>query len=523
MVMVLVTTCIVLLLYRYCDRNYISKLKLSQDETSITANWDGVVEKNYDIQILKDGKLLIQEEDWSKDSYKLEDIDYHCTYIFKVSGLKENGEMSRSAEEQIYTRAPQNIETSIEEARGFKSDVIALEASADGSLEYCIKDEEKAELDSEDNIVMLSVGRTQLTITAAETDESLAGEKTIEIICYPKKLKQAELTIKEKDNATAVFTWEKVSFADKYILLKYVEAEKEYRAFKSFSADEMSENDKFTYTSGRDVGKYKIQAKATVGDSVLKSESTEVEIKSNLDKAETYSSLKIVQTYDKSNLEYVGRATGAGSATTAQSMSITDDAYIVTFINKGNSVGCLTAVDKSGNLIMKETTGDIGHGNGSTYNPYTDNLYIMKAYSKRKSREIAVFDGTTLDKKDSKWINVAPSAIAYDTSNNEYYFTASSRIYIMDSEMNRIKTYHRLRYSKSQDVAGYNGVIMSCIWPGGKNSYIDMYRESDGAYLGSILVPLGEIESCGIDDGKLVILMAHGHLYRSKENIAIPQ
>nr|MCR5035458.1 hypothetical protein [Clostridia bacterium] len=60
-----------------------------------------------------------------------------------------------------------------------------------------------------------------------------------------------------------------------------------------------------------------------------------------------------------------------------------------------------------------------------------------------------------------------------------------------------------------------------CIWTGGKSSYIDMYRESDGAYIGSYSVPLGEIESCCMDDGHLVILINKGTdvIYRTKDRI----
>ena len=60
----------------------------------------------------------------------------------------------------------------------------------------------------------------------------------------------------------------------------------------------------------------------------------------------------------------------------------------------------------------------------------------------------------------------------------------------------------------------------------GKESYVDLYRISDGAYLGSIYVPVGEIESCDVDDGYLVLLINKkgplDRIYRTKERIAIP-
>ena len=50
---------------------------------------------------------------------------------------------------------------------------------------------------------------------------------------------------------------------------------------------------------------------------------------------------------------------------------------------------------------------------------------------------------------------------------------------------------------------------------------------NDGAYLGSYDVSLGEIESCAVDDGYLVILMnvqgsMEDKIYKTKKRIAIP-
>ena len=66
-----------------------------------------------------------------------------------------------------------------------------------------------------------------------------------------------------------------------------------------------------------------------------------------------------------------------------------------------------------------------------------------------------------------------------------------------------------------------------CTWVNGNTSYIDLYRVSDKAYLGSYDVSIGEIESCVVDDGYLVILMnmrgtSTDRLYKTKERIAIP-
>ena len=69
-------------------------------------------------------------------------------------------------------------------------------------------------------------------------------------------------------------------------------------------------------------------------------------------------------------------------------------------------------------------------------------------------------------------------------------------------------------------------MILVCTWLEKKESYIDLYRISDGAYLGSFYVPVGEIESCDVDDGRLVLLInkkgPQDRIYRTKGRIAIP-
>ena len=65
-----------------------------------------------------------------------------------------------------------------------------------------------------------------------------------------------------------------------------------------------------------------------------------------------------------------------------------------------------------------------------------------------------------------------------------------------------------------------------CTWVSGNTSYIDMYRASDGAYLGGYDVSFGEVESCVVDDGYLVILMNNASgdgdaIYKTTERLPI--
>ena len=87
--------------------------------------------------------------------------------------------------------------------------------------------------------------------------------------------------------------------------------------------------------------------------------------------------------------------------------------------------------------------------------------------------------------------------------------------------------WKRIRYNHAQDIGGHNGVALVCTWVSGNESYIDLYRTSDGAYLGGYRVPIGEIESCFVDDRHLIILMNNATRYgdcilRTKEPIDLP-
>ena len=119
------------------------------------------------------------------------------------------------------------------------------------------------------------------------------------------------------------------------------------------------------------------------------------------------------------------------------------------------------------------------------------------------------------------------SCVAFDVTNNKYYLGKGGTMYVADANLKLEKTMKKtVRWFASQDVGAYNGVILVGTWLGETESYLDLYRISDGAYLGSYYVPVGEIESCIIDDGHLVMLIneygPEDRIYRSKDTVVIP-
>ena len=140
-----------------------------------------------------------------------------------------------------------------------------------------------------------------------------------------------------------------------------------------------------------------------------------------------------------------------------------------------------------------------------------------------------MFNAETRKLIDKIDMPVACISIAYDISNDKFYLADRTKLYVCDSSFKIEKTFAKtVRLRSTQDIGAYNGAILVCTWPGELKSYIDIYRISDGAYLGSYDVSLGEIESCDVDDGYLVILVNiiggidEDKIYRTKARIDIP-
>ena len=110
------------------------------------------------------------------------------------------------------------------------------------------------------------------------------------------------------------------------------------------------------------------------------------------------------------------------------------------------------------------------------------------------------------------------SGIAYD--NGLVYLGTGSEIYAYDKNTKTIKKhFKKLNDYTGQDIGAYSGFILSIRYQSYsidnnkkkklKNpiNYIDIIRESDGAYVGSYKLTIpGEVESAVIWNGKLVLV-----------------
>ena len=372
-----------------------------------------------------------------------------------------------------------------------------------------------ASVDETGEVFLHQPGEAVITIEAAETEECQAAVKEIPVTVCPEKLEPVKAD-KEYDGGNVTIKWNKVPFADEYILSRYSPHEDAYVEVGHYKADKTS------VTLARQAGKYAVEARVDVHGTVLSSKTEEdLVVKSSAEEAKSYGGITVIKTLDGDDLETVTTIRGSGSVNNPQSMCCTKDGYVVAFVTKGNGAGLLKKYDRSGELVRSRSVGGMHHANGCTFNPYADRIYVCPTYAGHKERTLEAYDAKTLEATGTIGLHNAPSGAAYDDTNNRYYMSANWRLYVTDSDFNVTHVIKRLRHNRSQDMGAYNGVAMSCIWTGGKSSYIDLYRESDGAYLGSYSVPLGEIESCCVDDGYLVILINKGTdvIYRTKDRI----
>ena len=497
-------------------------LQLEQDGTEITATWKDMDCQEYNVSVTCEGKTTTVSS-IKENSYGIQNVIPDKVYTVSVEALLNSSKLSRAAEKSITAeKLKQDLGLDLEQLNGLRGDKYQLNVTADMPVQYTSSNEKVATVSENGNISMLKPGRTKVTVELVENGLYEGVSQEVEVNVYPESLKQTTLKISEKTDTSVTFTWDRVGFAQGYKLLKYNLAKDKYVSVKKFA------NDETTYEMARDAGKYKIEAYVDAIEQTIKSTSDSVEVTSISANAPSYGSIHVVSTIDQSDVRVLTYLTGNQSSRNPQSLCYTGKNYVVAFSNRSSSSGRLEAYNAKGKAVDGVNTSSISHANGMTYNPNTGKIYVMRTYAGHRIKSIATFDGETLDQTDSVSTRHAPSGIAYDESNNKYYMSAGPRLYVSNGDMGLEKTIGRKRWHTSQDMSAYNGVAMSCIWSGGMSSYIDMYRASDSAYIGSISVTLGEIESVVVVDGHFAILVnvpgsSRDALYITKDRVKMPK
>lgn len=499
-------------------------LDVEQNGLNINIKWDEMDCDGYDLTISCEGKKTVIPE-MEENTYVIDNILLEKTYKISVSGRLKNGRNSRVASQEIITeKLNQKLKINIKEYSGFKKDKFSIEASGKGDVFFSSSNEKIAKVDDKGKVSLLKTGHAD--IEAAVSGDGIYAPKVqkVRVNVYPETLAKAKKpTVKILSDSRAEIEWKEVDFATQYALMKLNVATGKYE--EKYRTEDASTKMEIT----RDAGNYAIKAIAVIKDKTIEGKvSASAEVKGTTQDAPSYGSNHIIKSLNSSNMNVLKQVNGDGSTNIPQSLSLTKEHYVVSYVNRGGSSGKFISYKKDGTFDFMSSASGMGHANGSTYNPNTNKFYVVKTHKSIRTASCSTYDGTSKDSTGTFTLPRVTSGIAYDESNNKFYLSKGNEIYVCDSNFKVEKFIHKfVRYNHAQDIGAYNGVVFVCTWVSGKTSYIDLYRAEDGKYLGSYNVSIGEIESVVIDDGYMVILMntigsSHDYIYKTKERISIP-
>ena len=218
---------------------------------------------------------------------------------------------------------------------------------------------------------------------------------------------------------------------------------------------------------------------------------------------------RVVYTFSPSNCKKLFSIKGYKNAKVPQGLAFTGSKYYILYgMAAGQAI--VTYSSKGERLSSSKFSFSIGHPNGITWDPVTKKCYIFKGYTKR------IYTWNPETKKFGKAKTpFASSGVGYDKSTNRIYASSRTgiRVYSSDGVFTHKKLFSRCSHGifhYTQDCGAGGGFIFHGISGANKKTtnYLDIYRAADYAYLGSIKVTLGEIESAVVgNDGYLRLLI----------------
>ena len=220
---------------------------------------------------------------------------------------------------------------------------------------------------------------------------------------------------------------------------------------------------------------------------------------------------------DASNCTKVFSVYGDGGAYVPQAMAYTGSKYYVVFGMSYTPKRILT-YSASGKKLKSSKFGySISKPNAMTWDPITGLCYIFKG----SSTTIYTWNPAT-GKYGKAKTPYSSSGIAYDNATKRLYASSTSgiRTYTADGSFKQVRYNSRCSHGVTQyvqDSGAGGGIVVHALSGGNKFgiNYLDFYRTSDGKYLGSFRVALGELESVIIDNaGYVQLLVNHGGTYK---------
>lgn len=236
-------------------------------------------------------------------------------------------------------------------------------------------------------------------------------------------------------------------------------------------------------------------------------------------------SARVVYTFTPENCIKRFAISGYKKAKVPQGFTFNGSQYHILYgMAAGQSIVTYSADGKR--LANSKFAFSIGHPNGITWDPVTGLCYIFKGGQKR----IYTWDPATNTFGKSK-TPYSSSGVAYDNLTGTIFATSHTGIrqYSSDGTFTHKQLFPRCKpgfFHYIQDCGAGEGFVFHCI--SGKNkktrNQLDIYRATDMAYLGSIKVTIGEVESALVGPGGYLELLINtkgntDYIWRTPLNI----
>ena len=224
---------------------------------------------------------------------------------------------------------------------------------------------------------------------------------------------------------------------------------------------------------------------------------------------------RIIGTLSSENCTQRFSVTGHGKNVVPQGLAYTGDKYHIIFgMDDGQSIVTYSA---NGQRLSATNFGyNMGHPNSLTWDPITKLCYIFKGYEYK-----CHYWNPATNQFGTVKTPYSSSGVSYDAVTNELYVSSQTgiRVYTADGLFTHKYVFDRCSrggINYMQDCGAYGGYIFHGVSGANRHTtnYLDVYRATDAAYLGSFKVTLGEIESVVVNNnGYVELLINHAGTY----------
>lgn len=190
---------------------------------------------------------------------------------------------------------------------------------------------------------------------------------------------------------------------------------------------------------------------------------------------------------------------------TTQGFAKANDYYFFCKKNGTDTIGAILIYKGKKHITTKIIKKELGHCNDLTYNEKENKIYTA-GFKTPDSKNRSFSYSEALNGKintSREEFSVGNSGIAYDKTNGLYYFGSGKKVYIFN-DRTKIRKFEKIQADTPQGIAAYKGKVLVIRYGGGsaggpvnktKNA-IDIYRASNGDYLGSYIINTGmELEA----------------------------